>query len=102
MRENIIVLAIQRYLKTLENCFFWKEHGGLYGTAGIPDIICCLGGMFVAFEVKNETGEVTRLQEATLRKIRTAGGVAVVVRSVEDVKDVIHDVLNRGGVRNGR
>ena len=41
MLEKDIVKAILKYLKTVPNCFSWKEHGGMYGTAGIPDIICC-------------------------------------------------------------
>ena len=48
-------------------CFAWKEHGGMYGTAGIPDIIACVDGRFYAFEVKTETGKPTKLQ-ATIRK----------------------------------
>ena len=42
MRESDIVKAIMKYLKTVPGCFCWKEHGGMYGTAGIPDIIACI------------------------------------------------------------
>ena len=38
MLEKDIVKAIMKYLKTVPGCFAWKEHGGMYGTAGIPDI----------------------------------------------------------------
>lgn len=86
MRESSIVKSIMAYLKTLPECFCWKEHGGMYGTAGIPDIICCIGGKFYGFEVKTERGKPTALQEATIRKIQAAGGVAMVVRSVAEVK----------------
>jgi hypothetical protein len=89
MKERVIVRRILEYLKTLPDCFAWKEHGGMYGTAGIPDIICCIDGRFFAFEVKNENGKATKLQEATIRKIKAAGGTAAVVRSVEEVEDVI-------------
>lgn len=89
LKESVIVRKILQYLKTLPDCFAWKEHGGMYGTAGIPDIICCMDGRFFAFEVKNENGKATKLQEATIRKIRAAGGTAAVVRSVEEVKHVI-------------
>lgn len=89
IRESVIVRRIMEYLKTLPECFSWKEHGGMYGTAGIPDIICCIGGRFFAFEVKNATGTPTKLQEATIQKIKAAGGTAVVVRSVEEVKRAI-------------
>ena len=89
MKEADIVKAILRYLKTVPKCFFWKEHGGMYGTAGIPDIIACIDGRFYGFEVKTEDGRPTKLQESTIRKIKNAGGIALIVRSVEDVKAVI-------------
>ena len=89
MAERNIVAAIMRLLKKTPGCFCWKEHGGMYGTAGIPDIICCYCGGFYAFEVKTETGTLTKLQEATIRKIQKAGGVAEVVRSVDEVRAII-------------
>ena len=89
MLEKDIVKAIMKYLKTVPHCFAWKEHGGMYGTAGIPDIIACVDGRFYAFEVKTETGKPTKLQEAAIRKILNAGGVAVIVRSVDEVRAVM-------------
>jgi Holliday junction resolvase len=89
MRESDIVKRIREYLKTVPGCFFWKEHGGQYGTAGIPDIIACINGHFFGFEVKTDDGRPTKLQEATIRKINEAGGTAVVVRSVEEVRRII-------------
>ena len=89
MKESDIVKAIMRYLKSLPNCFAWKEHGGMYGTAGIPDIIACIDGKFYGFEVKTDIGKTTRLQDSITRTIKTAGGTAVVVRSVDDVKSIL-------------
>lgn len=89
MAEADIVRSIQRYLKTVPRCFFWKEHGGMYGTAGIPDIIACINGRFFGFEVKTATGKTTGLQDAAIRQINEAGGTAVVVRSVAEVKTVL-------------
>ena len=86
MHEADIVRAILTHLRSLDGCFCWKEHGGPYGTNGIPDIICCYRGRFVAFEVKTEEGRPSRLQDAVIRKINRAGGLALVVRSVEEVK----------------
>lgn len=95
MLEADIVRAIMIYLRSLDRCFCWKEHGGPYGTNGIPDIICCYRGRFVAFEVKNEKGRPTKLQEAVIRKITRASGIACIVRSVEDVKAALADVTER-------
>ena len=93
MRESDIVKAIMKYLKTVPGCFCWKEHGGMYGTAGIPDIIACINGGFFGFEVKTEDGKPTKLQEATIRKILAAGGTALVVRSVNEVRTAINGSL---------
>ena len=89
LKEADIVRAILRYLKTVPNCFCWKEHGGMYGTAGIP---ACIGGRFFAFEVKTEKGKATALQESALRKIQKCGGNAAIVRYVEEVKRMLEEI----------
>ena len=97
MLEKDITNAIMRYLKTVPGCFAWKEHGGMYGTSGLPDIICCLNGKFVGLEVKTPDGKVTKLQEVTLAKIQAAGGMGVVVRSVDEVKTIIETIRRESG-----
>jgi hypothetical protein len=92
MAEKDIVTAIMRYLKTVPQAFCWKEHGGMYGTAGLPDIICCIGGRFIAFEVKIPSGKLTKLQEVTIAKIKAAKGEAFKVTSVEDVKVILENL----------
>lgn len=92
MAEKEIVTAILKYLKTVPCCFAWKEHGGLYGTAGIPDIICCIDGKFIAFEVKTEIGNLSKLQEITMTKIKDAKGDAYKVTSVGEVKQILESL----------
>ena len=92
MLEKDIVAAILRLLKKTPCCFAWKEHGGMYGVAGIPDIIACVGGRFVAFEVKVPGGKLTKLQEITLQKIRDAKGQAFKVTSVAEVAAILEEL----------
>ena len=92
MAERDIVAAIMRLLKKTPRCFCWKEHGGMYGTAGIPDIIACVDGQFVAFEVKTETGRLTKLQKVTLGRIRDAGGRAYMVRAAAEVAGILKEM----------
>ena len=92
MAERDIVAAILRLLKKTPNCFCWKEHGGMYGTAGIPDIIACINGRFVAFEVKTETGKLTKLQEITIQKIKNARGQAFKVTSAAEVAAILKEL----------
>ena len=90
MLERDVVAAIKKYLSSLgRDIFFWKEHGGPYGTSGIPDIICCYKGRFLGLEAKLPGGRLTELQKRALDKINAAGGIARRVESVDDVRAVI-------------
>ena len=91
MNEAALIQKIRKYLATVPECFFWKEHGGQYGTAGIPDIIVCHKGRFIALEAKVGKNTPTKLQAATIDQIRKAGGTAAVVYSVMDVQTVISE-----------
>ncbi len=91
MLEKDIVIAIKRYLHSLGDAvFFWKEHGGPYGTSGVPDIICCYKGRFLGMECKLPGGRLTELQKRAINKINRAGGIARRVESVQDAMDIIH------------
>lgn len=90
--EKTIVNDIIKYLRGQNECFCWKEHGGMYGTSGIPDVICCYKGKFIGFEVKRPGGKPTKLQLHTIDQIKEAGGQAEVVYSVDDVKRMIDKI----------
>jgi len=92
MSEQDLVNKIKRYLQSKENLFYWKEHGGQYGTAGIPDIIVCYKGKFIAFECKKPGGKPTILQKITLVKIERAGGIARIVTDLDQVKEIIENL----------
>ena len=93
MLERDIVAGIKQYLISLgDDVFFWKEHGGPYGTSGIPDIICCYKGRFIGMECKLPGGRLTELQKRALAKINRAGGIARRVESVDDARIIIRQV----------
>ena len=64
-----------------------KAHGVYYffpttygmGRSGVPDIICCYHGRFIAIECKAGAGKTTALQDRELELIKKAGGVQMVV-----------------------
>lgn len=90
MLERDLVAAIKRYLASLgSDVFYFKEHGGPYGTAGVPDIICCYKGRFLGLEAKLPGGKLSELQRRAISKILRAGGLAGRVESAEDVKALI-------------
>lgn len=66
-------------LKEHPRSVFWKIHGGAMQTAGIPDLVGCVRGVFVGIEVKvpGRESTLTKLQTATLSRIRDAEGIAL-------------------------
>lgn len=65
------------FLKSVPKCWVLKTHE--VSRRGIPDIILCLDGAFVALELKIEGGETDMLQQYELGAIRKAGGIAMAV-----------------------
>jgi hypothetical protein len=61
----------------------------MYGTAGIPDIICCYKGRFLGLEGKTPTGKLSKLQEITIQRIKDAKGQAFKVTSAAEVAAII-------------
>ncbi len=82
--------AIKRYLERLPNCWFMKTKSSRgRGRWGIPDFLVCYKGLFYAFEAKTYDDKPSALQELEMEKIQNAGGIADVVRSVDEVKAII-------------
>jgi hypothetical protein len=66
-----------------------KIHGGMYGTSGIPDLLCCFHGAFVALEVKRPGNKPTPSQAAQLEGITRAGGRALVVHDADEALAIL-------------
>ena len=73
----------QWYKDNLPGHWRVSPRGGPFGKQGCPDDIICWHGVFIAVEVKSDTGEVSAIQMANLRLIKDAGGVAAVVRGYD-------------------
>ena len=86
--ERTITRSILRYLNGLEKCRAVKRHGNAL-QGGEPDIHGCCHGRALELEVKRPGKHVTERQKSALRKWETAGAIAGVVRSVEDVKQLL-------------
>lgn len=57
--------------------WYTKIWGGGYQKAGIPDLICCIKGRFIAIEVKASNGRPSELQKLNTNRIRDSGGDAL-------------------------
>lgn len=74
---------------------YWA--GSQFTKSGVPDILACVNGYFVAIEVKAENGRPSELQLHTIEKIRDAGGCAIIVypSGFDELKEFLHE-LNLG------
>ena len=86
MTEQQIQKKIITYLEK-QGCYVVKVITA--SKAGVPDLLACCGGQFYGLEVKTPIGRPSKLQLANVAKIVTAGGVAKIARSVDDVKEVL-------------
>jgi len=64
-----------------------------YGTTGMADIMCVVGGRLVAIEVKAPKGRQSLAQVAWQRALEAAGGVYVVARSVDDAVAAVDEMV---------
>ena len=76
--ERKVKAQVADILKEYGVYYFFPPANGL-GRAGIPDIIACAWGQFLAIECKAGKGKPTELQLRELRSIRNADGVAFIV-----------------------
>ena len=82
--EANITRKIKADLEKRENVWFYKTHGHVMARAGVPDIVCCVCGFFVAIEIKRISGKLTKLQEECINEINNKGGNAIVVYGFND------------------
>jgi hypothetical protein len=82
---------IKKFLED-EGCWFVKFFANAYTKSGIPDILCCCNGYFLAIEVKAPKGEPSELQKMNIRKIIQCGGYGVILYpdQFDDFKDLVH------------
>ena len=69
---------LKKFLES-EGCWFVKFFANAYTKSGIPDILCCCNGYFVAIEVKAPNGKPSELQKYNIQKINDSGGYGVIL-----------------------
>ncbi len=96
MTEKQFENKIKKFLKSY-NIWFTKIWGGGYQKAGIPDILACVNGYFVAIEIKGNSGKPTELQKYNIKKINESNGVGIILypKDFERFKLLILDLLRR-------
>ena len=67
---------IKKYLQD-KGCWLVKFFANRMTSVGVPDILACVNGWFVAVEVKAENGKMSKLQFYQMTKILQAGGIYI-------------------------
>ena len=107
IKEKDIERNILIYLNSLPCTFAWKNHSvGVFDPIkktfrkpkskflinGVADIICLKAGIVFFLEVKSSIGKQTVCQKDFGENISKRGGRYYVVRSIDDVKNVIGEL----------
>lgn len=87
--ESKVKAVIKRWLVE-RGIWYCTPIGSAFGTAGVPDFICCWNGRFLAIEAKapGKRRNTTVLQDDQIKGIHQAGGAAIVVDDVEQLNEL--------------
>lgn len=88
--EKRLDAEIMTYAKR-KGAWAQKIHGNEF-VQGVPDILICYRGHFLAFESKAAEGRLRALQVVNLREINAAQGIGLSVRNIERVKDAFASI----------
>jgi Holliday junction resolvase len=91
--ETRVKRKVSDILRKYEAYFFFPASNG-FGRAGIPDIIACYRGQFIAIECKAGKNTTTALQRRELSAIESAGGYQLVINetNIEQVDAVLQQL----------
>ena len=98
--EKQFETKIKKFLSDNDS-FYVKFFANSMTKKGIPDVLACVNGYFVAIEVKAQNGRPSELQLYQCRKIWDAGGFAFILypsgfdRFKAFVEDLKIDKFNR-------
>ncbi len=92
--ESRLQRKIRKALESVYPGSFWfKVHGGPFQKAGLPDLIGCVQGQFVALEIKQPGKHPTVLQQRIILRILAADGAATSVTSIDEAIQYVKDIV---------
>ncbi len=92
MKEAVVQLKILKYLNSLPGCWAIKVISA--NQRGVPDIVGCFRGRFISLELKSRGNKPSKIQQAQLKAIQAAGGIADVVTSLQAVQALIEELAD--------
>lgn len=91
--EKLFENKVKAFLKD-NGAWYVKFFANRMTKVGVPDILACVCGEFIAIEVKAPNGRPSELQLWNVSKIDDTGGIAVVLypNQFDKFKELIHKV----------
>ena len=88
--ESKVKKQVRALLESYDVYNFMPPANG-FGRAGIPDIVGCFRGQFIAVECKAGNNTTTALQDRELQRIKEAGGYALVINenNINELKELM-------------
>lgn len=85
VKEKVVAL-----LKAAGAYYFYPISGG-FGMSGVPDIIACYKGNFLAIECKAGKNTPTALQWKNIEAIKKARGTALIINeeNIDEVQQIL-------------
>ncbi len=94
MNEARLQLKIRKALIKQFGGKWVKWHGNRWGSAGMPDLVGCVGGQFYGIEVKMPGKHLTELQAATLEEYEEVGAVVGVATNLEEAISIVQNHID--------
>ena len=91
MRESKLQQDCIKYLKS-KGIYYINIHGGGWSAKGAPDLIACINGKFVAFELKVGENEMQPDQRAHMKRIKANGGLHYCPRTLDEFIQIIDEL----------
>lgn len=88
MKESSLQSKCIEYLKS-KGIYYINIHGSGWGAKGSPDLITCINGKFVAFELKVGDNEMQPDQRIHKRRIEKNGGQHYCPRTIDEFIKII-------------
>ncbi len=96
--EKFLQNQMIEFLNEETNGLFWqndsigikgRKRQNRYRPNGVPDILGCLDGRLVGIEVKAPKGKMLQSQLEFSSRLKQAGGLYFVVRSMQDLTEIM-------------
>lgn len=89
--ESALQTKCVKYLKS-KDIYVLNTRGSSFMTIGTPDLIACIDGRFVAFELKVKDNDLEPAQRINRDIIVASGGLHFVPRTLEEFISIVEDL----------